>query len=767
MSSLEPLMRQNFLEYASYVIIDRAIPELRDGLKPVQRRLLYTLWGSDDGRFHKVANVIGETMKLHPHGDASIGEALVVLANKELFIEKQGNFGSVLTGHRAAAPRYIECRLTDLARETMFSEALTEYVDSYDGRKREPVALPAKLPVALLLGNEGIAVGMATRLLPHNLGELWQAQIALLRHEPIHLLPDFPGGGLMDASDYDDGRGRVRVRARLEERGDKKLAITAVPYGTTTESLIASIEAAAQKGRVKIAAIDDFTAEHVEIEVSLPRGVSTAEVIPQLYAYTECEVSCNSNMVMIRDRHPVELTVSETLRLLTAQLQAQLQAELEHELGQLEDRRHWLTLEQIFIEQRVYKRLESAKTEALLRSETYAGMAPYAERFVRPMVDEDVARLLALPIRRISAFDIEKHRRTIGEVEARMKELRAKLRQMTKTTIAYVQGLLKKYGERFPRRTEITTFDTVDKRAVARQNVKVSYDAEGSFFGSAVRGNEYQLTVSEYDRILAISSDGSYRIMAPPEKVLLPAKVIYCQLFDSEAGASFLVVYRDAQRFAYGKRVQIQSFVRDREYQLIKDAGGRIELLLPADAQGQLQLRYPPAKRQRVNESFFPLADIALVGVAARGQRLAPKPVAKVHWLREVAERWREGRGRGPRASRPGALLAPSVVRRTQAGHRPLLRVCRSASPSVMARVNLTLDSVSYGKLSRYAKASGTPQATAARRLLCEALERREARARRARLAADYADGRSDAKELLDDLEAAELELLGDEDEER
>ncbi|MBK8481440.1 MAG: DNA topoisomerase IV subunit A [Proteobacteria bacterium] len=634
MSSLEPLMRQNFLEYASYVIVDRAIPELYDGLKPVQRRLLYTLWGADDGRFHKVANIIGETMKLHPHGDASIGEALVVLANKELFIEKQGNFGSVLTGHRAAAPRYIECRLTDLARETMFSEAVTDYVSSYDGRKQEPVALPAKLPVALLLGNEGIAVGMATRVLPHNLCELWRAQIAVLRDEPFRLLPDFPGGGLMDASEYDDGRGRVRVRACLEERGDKKLAITAVPYGTTTESVIASIEAAAQKGRVKIAAIDDFTAEKVEIEITLPRGVTTAEVVPQLYAYSECEVSCNSNMVMIRERRPVELTVSETLRLLTTQLKALLKAELEHELGQLEDRRHWLTLEQIFIEQRVYKRLESAKTEALLRSETYSGMAPYGDRFIRPMVDEDVARLLALPIRRISAFDIEKHRRTIGEVEARIKAARGKLRNLIKTTIGYVEGLLEKYGARYPRRTVITTFDTVDKKAVARQNVKVSYDPAESFFGSAVRGSEYQLTVSEYDRILAISSDGSYRIMAPPEKVLLPAKVIYCQLFDQEQGAAFLVIYRDAQRIAYGKRVRIQRFVRDREYQLIKDAGGRIDLLLPETAQGQLQLRYPPAKRQRVNESVVALAEIPLVGVAARGQRLAPKPVAKVVWLR-------------------------------------------------------------------------------------------------------------------------------------
>ena len=316
-TQLEKLMKKNFIEYASYSILDRAIPDLRDGLKPVQRRILHTLFEVNDGRYHKVAGVIGETMKLHPHGDASIGDALVVLANKNFFIDRQGNFGSILTGHPAAAPRYIECRLTPLALETLFNEPLTEFVDSYDGRTREPVFLPAKLPVLLMLGAEGIAVGMATRILPHNSVELWQAQIDLLNGEKVQLEPDFPQGGLMDASEYDDGRGKVEVRARIKTVDDKHIVIHEIPYGTTTESLIASIEAAVQKNRVKVSTINDYTTDKVEIELTLSRGVSASEAIPQLYAYTDCSVSLSSNIVVVRERRPVELTVTEILSELT------------------------------------------------------------------------------------------------------------------------------------------------------------------------------------------------------------------------------------------------------------------------------------------------------------------------------------------------------------------------------------------------------------------------------------------------------------------
>src|SRR4051812_8695727 len=391
MTHVEPLMRRNFLEYASYVVVDRAIPALSDGCKPVQRRILHTLWTMDDGKFMKVANVIGECMKLHPHGDVSIGDALVVLANKgtlpgndtlSYFIERQGNFGNILTGDGAAASRYIECRLTQLAKETMFNPALTRFVPSYDGRKEEPEFLPTKLPVILMLGTEGIAVGMATSILPHNFGELLAAQVKILKGERFKILPDFPQGGQMDASEYADGRGRIKLRAKIEKVGDKTLVIREIPFGTTTESVMASIETAVEKGKVKISEINDRTGAEVEIQLHLTRGTYADEVIPQLFAYTECEVAVSSNITVIRDQKPAEMTVSDILRALTEQLKERIKAELEHELKGLIDKQHHLTLEQIFIENRVYKRIENAKTEEAVSKAVYSGMEPFKKDFI-------------------------------------------------------------------------------------------------------------------------------------------------------------------------------------------------------------------------------------------------------------------------------------------------------------------------------------------------------------------------------------------------
>ena len=632
MTGLEKLMQQNFLEYASYVIVDRAIPELRDGLKPVQRRILNTLRESHDGRFHKVANVIGETMKLHPHGDASIGDALVVLANKDYFIERQGNFGNILTGHRAAAARYIECRLTELALDTLFNKSITEYIPSYDGRKMEPVVLPAKLPILLMLGIEGIAVGMATRILPHNLPELWRAEIAILNREEVTLYPDFFHGGLMDVSDYDDGLGRVRVRARIEERSAKKLVITELAYGTTTEGLISSIEAAVQKSRVKVSSIDDFTTEDVEIELTLARGVSADEAIPQLYAYTDCEVSISSNIVVIDERHPVELTVTEVITRLTGDLRETLKAEFEHDLGEFEDKLHWMTLEQIFVENRVYKAIEEERTERGMRGAVVSGMQRFKDLFLRELDKEDVTRLLGLPIRRISLFDIEKHKKDMGEVLGEIKKIKAKLRSMVKTTITYVEGLLEKYEDRYPRRTEISTFNVVDKKAVARQNIRLAYDPKTQMFGSDVRGSEHSVSVSEYDRILVVSDDGTYRILQAPTKSYIPGKVLYLKRFDVEEGAAFYVVYRDKKKQSFGKLIHILKYIKDREYRLIKDEGGRVDILFAPhdDPPGWVHLKHVVQKRQRVKEAFFDLATLDFTSPLARGTRLTPKPVARV-----------------------------------------------------------------------------------------------------------------------------------------
>src|SRR5579859_5073946 len=408
-----PLHRRvntSFLEYASYVIRDRAIPDLSDGLKPVQRRILWAQHEKDDGRFIKVANVVGHTMQYHPHGDASIGDALVVLANKRYLIEGQGNFGNIYTGDPAAASRYIECRLTDLARTELFNDSITEFVPSYDGRNKEPVHLPCKLPLTLMLGTEGIAVGLAARLLPHNFPELLEAQIAILKKQPFKCLPDFPTGGLMDARDYQDGKGSVTVRAKIKAKDDSTVVITEIPPTTTTEGLIASIEDATRKGKLKVKSINDFTSESVEIEIKCPSGVEAEKMVDALYAFTECEVSIASRLIVIKNNRPVELTVSEVLRENTAQLVEILKRELELKEKKLQDELHFRTLERIFIEERIYKKIEQCKTNEAVLAAVFDGFKPFKRQMIRDLADGDVERLLQVRIRRISLFDINQHR---------------------------------------------------------------------------------------------------------------------------------------------------------------------------------------------------------------------------------------------------------------------------------------------------------------------------------------------------------------------
>ena len=639
MTYLEPLMRQNFLEYASYVVVDRAIPDIRDGCKPVQRRILHTLHEMDDGKFHKVANVIGECMKLHPHGDASIGDALVVVANKGVsdvedtlgyFIERQGNFGNLVTGDGAAAARYIECRLTPLARDTLFNPALTKFMKSYDGRSDEPEWLPTKVPVTLMLGTEGIAVGMATTILPHNFGELLQAQIKILKGERFKLYPDFPTGGIADCSEYADGRGKVKVRAKIEAVGDKTVVIREIPFGTTTESLMESIESAIAKGKVKISNIDDNTGETVEIMLHLQRGVYATEVIPQLYAYTDCEVSVNSNITVIRDGKPAELTVSDILKYLTEQLQQQIKAELEHELKGLVDKQHALTLEQIFIENRVYKRIESAKTAEAVDKAVVSGMEVYKEQFIRDLVPDDVARLLEIRIRRISQFDIDKHRAEIDDIVKAIKQAKARLKDLVGTTIAWVEGIHARYAKLYPRRTKVKTIEEIDKKAVANANLKLGYDQATGFFGSSVRASDRELKVTEYDRILAIFQDGSYRIMAPPEKTLLEGKLIHLDVFDQEKGFEFTVIYRDKQKIPWAKRVKIQGFIKDKEYELIKERAGKVDYL-SKDAEGTATCHMVPQPRLRITEESFDLRTLELSSSPqARGTRIAERPTQKI-----------------------------------------------------------------------------------------------------------------------------------------
>ncbi len=658
MGQLKPLMEKNFLEYASYVIMDRAIPDLRDGCKPVQRRILHTLFEMHDGKFHKVANVIGECMKLHPHGDASIGDALVVLANKDYFIEKQGNFGNILTGHAAAAPRYTECRLTPLAVDTLFNKALTELIPSYDGRRGEPKELPAKVPVLLMLGAEGIAVGMSTTILPHNFIELLEAQIAILKDQEYTLAPDFIQGGSIDVSEYDDGKGKIRVRARIEKvSGAQKLVIRDVPYSTTTTSLMASIEAAVQKGKVSVSTISDFTADKVEIELHLSRGSDADAVIDQLYAHTDCEVSINSNIVVIRGDRPVEVTVSEYLKEFTGILKKQIKAELEHELELLENRRHWLTLEQIFIENRVYKNIEKATTEEAVKKQVYDGMKAFRKLFVRPMVDEDVTRLLDLKIRRISAYDIRKNRGEIDDIVAAIKQCHAKLKNLTKTTIGWLSGLVEKYRDQYPRRTEIETFHTVDKVAVAKANIRLSYDREAGYFGSSVRGSEFVMNVTEYDRILTVTADGTYRVMTPPEKAWMPGPLLHASVWDPKKGEHFVLVYRDAAKIAWGKRVHIERFITNKTYPLVKEGSVGIDFLSEKKNPGVLRLNMVPVKRQKVKAVTVDLGKIPACGLTARGLKLSQKAVAGVELLPEAPKPDERGPTKGLLSK--AARLAP------------------------------------------------------------------------------------------------------------
>src|ERR1039458_7337070 len=417
-AGLHTRVDRGFLDYASYVIRDRAIPNLADGLKPVQRRILWALHEKDDGRFIKVANVVGHTMQYHPHGDASIGDALVVLTNKRYLIEGQGNFGNIFSGTCAAAPRYIECRLTELARTELFNDEITDFVPSYDGRNKEPVTLPSKLPLLLMLGTEGIAVGMASRILPHNFPELLEAQIAILKKQPFKCLPDFQTGGLMDARDYKDGAGEIKVRAKIKVKDESTVVIKEIPPTTTTDSLIGSIEDASHKGKIKVKSINDFTSEEVEIEVRAPSGVSAEQLVDALYAFTDCEVTIASRIVVIRNNRPVEMTVSDVLRENTAQVVETLKRELELKEAQLQDQLHFRTLERIFIEERIYKKIEQCKTNEAVQAAVYEGFKPFRKQLIRDLNDPDVERLLTVRIRRISLFDINKHREEMEQVKA-------------------------------------------------------------------------------------------------------------------------------------------------------------------------------------------------------------------------------------------------------------------------------------------------------------------------------------------------------------
>jgi topoisomerase-4 subunit A len=624
--ALHKRVNTSFLEYASYVIRDRAIPHLADGLKPVQRRILWALHRVDDGRFTKVANVVGDTMKFHPHGDASIGDALVVLANKRYLIEGQGNFGNIYTGDPAAAARYIECRLTELARTELFNDEITEFVPSYDGRNKEPVTLPCKLPLTLMLGTEGIAVGLSARLLPHNFPELLQAQIAILKKESFKCLPDFATGGLMDARDYQDGKGSVTVRAKLKVKDESTVVIKEIPPTTTTDSLITSIEDAAAKGKLKVKSVNDFTSEEVEIEVKCPAGVDAEKLVDALYAFTDCEVTIASRIVVIKDNRPVELTVSEVLRENTAQLVELLKRELELKLKKLEDELHFRTLERIFIEERIYKAIEKCKTNEAVMAAVHDGFKPFRKQLYRDLVDADVEKLLSVRIRRISLFDINKHREETDQVKADLEQTRKDLKNLTKFVIAHLEALLEKYGPQYPRlTTKSARHEEVDVKAVAFKAFKVSYDRESGYVGYKVNGEEFKNECTKFDKILLVFKDGTYKVTELPEKMFVGPELFYCGLPDRER--VFTCAYTNRQA-SYLKRFTFGGTILNKAYSCIPEKS-RILFFSP-DTPKVLYVRYKPAPHQKISQQTCDPSEIEVKGPKTRGRQISIKDIGSV-----------------------------------------------------------------------------------------------------------------------------------------
>ena len=625
-SGLHRRVDKGFLEYASYVIRDRAIPNLADGLKPVQRRILWALHEKDDGRFIKVANVVGHTMQYHPHGDASIGDALVVLTTKRYLIEGQGNFGNLYTGDPAAAPRYIECRLTALARSELFNDEVTDFVPSYDGRNKEPVALPCKLPLTLMLGTEGIAVGLAARILPHNFGELLEAQIAILKLQPFKCLPDFPTGGVMDARDYQDGRGSVTVRAKIKVKDEATVTIREIPPTTTTDSLMASIEDAVQKGKLKVKSINDFTSEDVEIEVKCPAGVEAEQMVDALYAFTDCEVTLSSRIVVIQQNRPVELTVSEVLRENTAQLTVLLKRELDLKERQLLDELHYRTLERIFIEERIYKQIEKCKTNEAVLAAVQEGFRPFAKELVRPLADADVERLLQVRIRRISLFDINQHREQMEKTRAELAETRKHLKNLTKYVIGHLEMLLAQYGPLYPRlTTKSARHEELDVKTVAFKSFKVSYDRESGYVGHKAGGDEFKLDCTKFDKLLLVFRDGTYKLIELPEKMFVGPDLLYCGL--PERDRVFTCAYTDREA-SHLKRFTFGGLILNKVYGCIPPKS-RILFLAP-ETPKILYIRYKPAPHQKISQQTCDPAQIDVKGPKTLGRQMTIKDISSV-----------------------------------------------------------------------------------------------------------------------------------------
>lgn len=632
MAFVKNLFDKNFIEYASYVIRDRAIPDLEDGLKPVQRRIMHTLFKMDDGRFQKVANVVGECMKYHPHGDASIGGALVVLANKGVFIERQGNFGNMFTGDGASAPRYIECRVHPLAKEFLVTNPhITKYIPNYDGRSTEPEVYRAKIPVALVIGAEGIAVGMSTKILPYNLREILQAEIKALKNEPFEIFPDVATGGLIDVSNYNDGNGKIISRAKFDMSDEKKIVITELPVDSTSESLLNSIENAYRAGKIKIAAIDDFTTDHCQIEIKLPRGVYASDVEKALYAYTDCEKSIACQMLVIKDNMPTVMTATEIVKYYAKKLVAIIKDELEFERDQLTEELHQRTLERIFIEERIYKSIEQMKTAEAVNKAVKEGFVPFRKELLREITDEDVEKLLRIPIRRISLFDINKNRDEVAAINGKLKEIAKKLKNLTLCAIDYLNGMLGKFKpEELERHTKIAKFGAVDVKEVAKRDLPLRYDEKG-YLGLGVSSGEEKLRVTSFDRIFIMRKSGIFSVCDVPQKLFVGTGLVHVDYAEKEIvnAILFTVIYREPKtKLCFIKRFRVMSWIMNRDYFVAPD--GCEVMHIDTRAKFKFTLNYAKKARTKVQKENFKADDFAERGMKAQGFKLSAREVETI-----------------------------------------------------------------------------------------------------------------------------------------
>ncbi|WP_026951611.1 DNA gyrase/topoisomerase IV subunit A [Algoriphagus mannitolivorans] len=631
-----------FLDYASYVILERAVPAIEDGLKPVQRRILHAMKEMDDGRFNKVANIIGQSMQYHPHGDASIGDAIVNLGQKELLIETQGNWGDVRTGDGAAAPRYIEARLSKFALEVVFNPQTTEWQLSYDGRKREPTTLPVKFPLLLAQGVEGIAVGLSTKILPHNFCELIEGSIEILKGNKTNILPDFITGGLADFSDYQEGLrgGKIKVRARIEEEDSKTLLIKEIPYGVTTDSLIDSILKANDKGKIKIKKVVDNTAKDVEIQVQLAPGTSPDVTIDALYAFTDCEVSISPNACVIIDEKPVFLTVNRILEYNTHQTKKLLKQELEIRKAELMEKLLFSSLEKIFIENRIYRDIEECTTWDAVLEAIDRGLDPYKPEFYREITQDDLVRLTEIKIKRISKYDAFKADELMKRLQDELKEVNYNLKHLTEYAIKYYQNLLEKYGKGRERKTEIRAFDTIQAAVVAANNAKLYVNRTDGFVGFGLKKDEFVCDCSDLDDIIAIRKDGKMVVSKIQEKLFMGKDILFVGVFrKNDERMTYNLIYLDGTSGrAMVKRFQVGGITRDKEYDLTKGTKGSKVLYLTANPNAEAEtitVYLTQGAKARIKVFDFDFAEIEIKGRGAGGNILTKYPVRKIQFKME------------------------------------------------------------------------------------------------------------------------------------